>query len=550
MLLLFGSCTYQVVQGPPDQNRQPHPRAIELFIDALNQELNNNFPVALLMYQEALLYDSTSATIYFNIGKNYLRLGKDDSAMLALKRCLELDSNHMDAWNMLASIYASQGWWDLVEKTYVSMIERDSTDQIILNKLALVYLRFNQKEKTADVYQRILRVQHVPDPKIFIALGEIYFDLNRFEDAGKIFQQLIAIKPEQGFGYFGLGITREAVRDTTGAIEFYEEAINKTPKLNEARNRLGEIYIAQEDWGKAIRVYKEAIQADTTNLETWLELGDLYQQTGDSLQAANIFEEVQFRFPEEWQAHFSYGRYLMRQRADDSAMNAFKKVTVLAPENALGWLFSGIVYAHQDSLESAERNLAKALTIKSDDHLGNYYLGTVYVQLEQYEKAVPLLKHALAVRPQWISALSALANAYESLQLYHQADSVFNNALMIEPDNALLLNNYGYSLSLRGTRLEEALSMALRALAQDPENGAYLDTVGWIYYLIGKPEDALEYIKRAIQFRHDSYEVHDHLGDIYAAMNMLEQARDAWKRALTLNASNLEIQKKLGQFEE
>jgi len=551
ILLMFVACSHQSVQLIPGYT---HPRydsrAVELFVDGLNHELNKNYPAALLMYQEALLYDSSSATIYFKVGKNYLILGKEESAILALKRCLKLDPDMIEAWDMLASIYASQGWWDLVEKTYLSMIEKDSTDEKSLYKLALLYLQSNQKEKAADIYQRLIRIQPDPNPKLFLALGEIYFDMKRFDDAGRIFRRLIALRPESGFGYFGLGMTREVVQDTAEAVGYYEEAIRKTPALNEARDRLGQIYIADNEWMKAIRLYTDAVQVDTTDLESWLELGDLYQHTGDSLQAAHVYHEIQHRFSEEWQAQFYYGRFLIRKQAYDSALTAFHKVHDLSPDNALGWLFSGIAYTHLDSLEEAKRDLLKALSLESEDPLGNYYLGTVYIQLNAYEEALPVLKQALSMRPKWISALNALANTYEGMELYSQADSVFQYALTVEANYALILNNYAYSLALRKERLDEALSMALRALEQDPDNGAYLDTVGWIYYVMNMPKEALAYLQKAIVVRKNSYELLDHLGDVYAALNMIEKAREAWSQALKLNASNLEIQKKLGKNEE
>lgn len=551
LMMSFGRCTYQVMQTVPEQEQhKTHPRAVRLFVDALDYELNKNYPAALLMYQEALLYDSSSATIYFNIAKNYLRLGKDESAVLALKHCIDLDADYMDAWDMLASIYAGQGWWDLVEKTYVSMIARDSTDIDILKKLAVVYLRLGKKEEAAGLYEDVIRRQPVQDPKILIALGEVYFELNQYDDARRVFQNLIDSNPDLGFGYFGMGITCEAQQDTAGAIQYYREAIAVTPGLDEARDRLGRMLIMKEEWSEAIRLYSEAIQTDTTDLKSWLELGDLYLQTGDSLQAAGVYGQIQNRFPEEWQAQFSYGRYRMRQNDEEAALKAFDRVISLSPDNALGYLFSGIIFSHLDSIKQAEHNLTKALSIKSDDPLANYYLGTVYVQLKRYKEAAPLLQRALDIRPRWISALSVLANTYESLHMYVEADSLFKAALQIDPENALLLNNYSYSLSVRGERLEEALVMAARALEKDPENGAYLDTVGWIHYKLGNLEEALKYIRMAVQLRNDSSEVFDHLGDVYAALNMQMKAREAWEQALALDAANTEIQKKLERIEE
>ncbi|MBN1780444.1 tetratricopeptide repeat protein [bacterium] len=547
-LIISGCATKTVIVSGPVQS-EPDPKAVGLFIDGLNHELNQNYAAALLMYQEATLYDSTSPTIYQNIGKNYLRLGKDESAMLALKRSLELDPGQIEVWDLLASIYARHGWWDLTEKAYLSIMARDSTHIATLHKLALLYLRADKIEAAAAAYERILYLEPVPDPKVLVSLGEIYFNLKKFEKSKQYFQGLVDLHPESGFGYLGLGMTREAEQDTAGAMDNYLRAIEKTASLNEARDRLGQLYIAKEAWGKAIQVYTEAVEIDTTNLERWLELGDLYQQTGDSVQAGNLYQEIQNRFPQEWQAHFQYGRFLMRQRMYGAAFDSFRKVTGLSPENGWGWLFGGFALVHMDSLNSALVYLNRALQYIPDDPMGNYYLGTAYAQLEQYGQAVGPLVTALKKRPDWISAMSALANAHENLGNYLKADSLFQTSLALEPENALLLNNYAYSLSLRGERLEDAMKMAQTAVEKDPENGAYHDTMGWIYFQMGMPVEALSCIETAVRLRKDSYEVYDHLGDVYAALGMPEKARDAWKKALSLDEDNTRIQEKLSQSE-
>jgi len=109
------------------------------------------------------------------------------------------------------------------------------------------------------------------------------------------------------------------------------------------------------------------------------------------------------------------------------------------------------------------------------------------------------------------------------------------------------LNNYGYSLSVRGVRLEEAMAMSKKALEKDPENGAYLDTMGWIYFKMGDYEKAREYIEKACQFQKNSAEIYEHLGDIYEKLMMKEEAIQMWEKALELDRGNLQLLKKLGR---
>ena len=284
-------------------------------------------------------------------------------------------------------------------------------------------------------------------------------------------------------------------------------------------------------------------------MRSWLELGDLYQQSGDSAQAGSVYHEVQSRFPEEWQAHFQYGRFLMRHQHYLEALEPLDKVVTLEPDQVVGWLFRGISYTHLDSLNAAEKDLSQAVKLEPANSLAQYYLGMIYSDRSAYKEAVTHLQQALEGQPGWISALNMLANAYESLKAYQKSDSIYQHAIAIEPANALILNNYAYTLSLRSERLEEALKMAMKALELEPENGAYLDTVGWIYYKMGRNMDALTYIEKAATARPESVEVYDHLGDVYIALDMPDKAKEAWTHALKLDEKSQEIRKKLGQLQ-
>ena len=102
--------------------------------------------------------------------------------------------------------------------------------------------------------------------------------------------------------------------------------------------------------------------------------------------------------------------------------------------------------------------------------------------------------------------------------------------------------------------LHRAEKMSRRTLEEDPNNAAYLDTLGWIEYRLGKYDEAVDLIKRSLEDLKDPV-VFDHLGDVYAAKNDMENAKSAWQKALELldspesNKDNLglraEIEKKL-----
>jgi Flp pilus assembly protein TadD len=155
------------------------------------------------------------------------------------------------------------------------------------------------------------------------------------------------------------------------------------------------------------------------------------------------------------------------------------------------------------------------------------------------------MEKVLVLEPDNYSAYSLLGMLYDELKIYIKCDSLYEKALTYYPDNPLFLNNYAYSLSERGERLEYALEMATRAVKAEPDNSAYQDTIGWIYYMLGRYNMALVHIKRSVEQQDDSSVVNEHLGDVYLKLGDLQQARNQWERALELDSGNERLKQKI-----
>ncbi len=546
--IILGSCAGRHPVPTPQKliSYEPDPRAMDHFVDGVIYDLQENFTAALLAYQTALLYDSSGSSIYLAIAKDYIRLGEEESALKSLAKCLQWDPQKIEALDIKAKIYVAKRNWRQAEETYREIIIRDSLQLDAYYSLALLHLQRNEKAAAVEMYGRMLSYQHIPNPQILIELGELYINMKHFEDAIVTFNRLAEVDSTNGYPFYGIGMAQEAQEDTSEAIKNYVKALQLTPDLLPARDRLSRIYASQQRWEDTLHIFSEAISRDSTDLASWLALAETYRFSGDPTNSLQILRDIKRRFPRDWRSYLAAGRILLDEQKFAEASHEFRKIIELSPRNTEGWLFTGICLVHLDSLESSQPYLRKAVNMVPQNPMGNYYLGSVLSQTNRSEEAIPYLETALEVRPGWIAVLSSLATVYESLKDYVQSDSLFNTALELDPENALILNNYGYSLSERGVRLEEALQMAHKALEIEPENGSYLDTMGWIYYQMEEYEKALEYIEAAHAIR-KSLDVTKHLGDVYHKLGMNEKAREAWKKALELDKNNPEILKRLGQ---
>ena len=111
--------------------------------------------------------------------------------------------------------------------------------------------------------------------------------------------------------------------------------------------------------------------------------------------------------------------------------------------------------------------------------------------------------------------------------------------LAASPDDAPTLNYLGYMLADRGVRLEEATGMIVRAVKQEPANGAYLDSLGWAYYKQNKLTEAEEYCRKAVDREGQDPTILSHLGAVYVKLGqderagqILERSLAAWQKAL------------------
>src|SRR5262249_54347308 len=162
-------------------------------------------------------------------------------------------------------------------------------------------------------------------------------------------------------------------------------------------------------------------------------------------------------------------------------------------------------------------------------------LSQMYTRLKRWTEAEEAINKAeqLSTKPEdKLYATFVKGSVYEREKKYEHAEDAFKQVLAGDPQNAVALNYLGYMLADRGIRLDEALNYVKKAIELDPANGAYLDSLGWAYYKLGKYDLAEENLIKAVQRTPNDPTVQSHLGDVYQKTGRLKQAAAHWDRAL------------------
>jgi tetratricopeptide (TPR) repeat protein len=121
--------------------------------------------------------------------------------------------------------------------------------------------------------------------------------------------------------------------------------------------------------------------------------------------------------------------------------------------------------------------------------------------------------------------------SYEQDGQWKKAEADLQAALAFQPDHPYVLNYLGYAWADQGTHLQEALEMIEKAVELRPGDGYITDSLGWVYYRMGRYKDAVPYLEQAVELMPYDPTINDHLGDAYWKVGRRLEAEFQWRRA-------------------
>jgi tetratricopeptide (TPR) repeat protein len=181
-------------------------------------------------------------------------------------------------------------------------------------------------------------------------------------------------------------------------------------------------------------------------------------------------------------------------------------------------------------------------------------LATILSASRDYNKAENYFRHTLSIQPEFFSAQHALALMYEEMNDIHRSDSLFLHMIQENKNDAVWQNDYAYILSDREEisvkDLNYALELSKYAIAIEPDNTAFLDTVGWIYYKLGTYQKAEEYIQKSLNINDDNPVILEHMGDIYVKLHRLIEALAIYQKVISIDPNNQMVKDKINKINE
>ena len=397
--------------------------------------------------------------------------------------------------------------------------------QIVTNRF-IYYMERNRNRTVPQVQQKemfdlLSRVVEL-DPDHNIAhfyRGSMARDLGEIELAITSFKALTRIMPYDDQYHKELAELYEMQNRLDEALQSYERVVTIRPEQRSARNRLGQLYLQTGDYPAAIKTFSAILSS-----------------IGEQSETQNVRERPTRNVGEvEIEAH--HGISLAYQAQNDFERSEFhitRMITLL--EEKAKQTRTGFRTRSRERIELARR-------IQD----ARYTLGQIYLKFNAPQKAVRTFAKILDADDKYVPALSGIGMAYQMQDDVKRAETYLRRAIELSDEEEVpdAYNALGYLYAEQGINLDEAATLVRRALKSVPKSGAYLDSLGFIYFKQGKLDAAIENLEQALHYLPDTPVILLHLADAYLRKGLKQKALQTLEQAVLLEPNNAELRQRL-----
>jgi tetratricopeptide (TPR) repeat protein len=496
-------------------------------------------------YETILKLDPSDTDAGLWLARLYRFENQPDKAAAVLERLLKRDPTNQELLAQYAQLLLDEGHAEQAIARLKKVAGEESSGHLY-DLLGDAYTKMHDATNAVQAYRQAVQLEP-EDPAHWRRLARTLFDANQFAEAAKAYQKVANLDPGDPNSFLRLAEIYYQEKKYDLAETNIEHAAELAPGNLEVIYNQALIAEAQGHYEAAIKVISEAIsdlkhQQSTEALSPRVysilydELGRLYRQQGDYPSAIRTFHEMMALGPsEEHRGRFELIETYRENNQIDMAIATAQQGLQASPHDRAMKIEYALLLGDKQETGKAVKTLKTLLTGTPADR--SLYLDIAQVELRgrhyrAAEKAAQLSESLSSQPDDKAEAWFLLGAIYERQKKYHPAEQLFRKALAVNPNNAEVLNYYGYMLAEQGIRLDQAAELVRRALALDGGNSAYLDSLGYTYYRQNRLTDAREYLLKAVAHSPNDPTILGHLGDVYDRLGDTSLAIQTWEKAL------------------
>ena len=519
--------------------------ALAHFVEGMAFEENGEMDRALESYRNVLNVDPGQSDLASRVAVLLIRQEDFPQAIDVLKDAIKANPNDAEPYRQLAFIYAKYlKKMDQAVDYANRAIALNPRDIETYQRLVEIELAAGEEKKALEVLDRAAKVRS-DDANFWVRLGKLYAVIlykadsplkpDELKRVNEVFKKAAEHANDDPAVLKDVADYYASSQQLKEAIALYLRVLELQPDDANAREKLATGFILTNQRGKAVEMLEQIIKQHPEKYQPYDLLAQVLDEEARSLQRANRLDEAKATFAKV-AANYEQSLLINPNHAGTYLRLAELLLGPLKdPERAVKFL------------TEARRRFAGAPEIA-------YYLAIAQREAKQTQQAVATFEEALheaeldqdneIVNAKFYFNYGATA---EQAGLYEKAADLLRKSIALDPANAAEAYNYlGYMWADHNMHLDEAEETIRRALEIEPNNGSYLDSLGWVEFRKGKFDQALADLLRAAKNidREDPI-VFEHIGDTYLKLNRVPEALESWQKALKLDPKNKSLADKI-----
>ncbi len=526
----------------------------KLFIDANKKKNAGALKEAEMLYQKCIELDPQDAASMYELARIYILNNNLAEAQIMAKMATEIDSTNTWYKLLLSNIYK-------IDKAYASSVGvledlvRQDPENLEFNKeLAYNYVMIGENEKAIQLLN-IIEGKVGVNEQISMQKQKLYTGLKMADSAIVEIEKLIKEFPLEARYYALLAELSLQNKFDDKALWAYSKIVELDPENAYIHISLSDFYRKSGNNSKALDELKLGFLNDELDIDSKIQIMLSYYTPEqifeeNNPEAFDLITLLADKYPENTRILAIKSEVLYQARDFEKAHEILLKVVNIDSTLFASWEQLLITESALSDFESLKKNSQKVIRLFPRRPIAYLFAGMVDSQegkhkeaLEYYKKGIKLVVNNAALSVQFYSFLG---NSYHELGDDGASDQAYESALRLDPENALILNNYAYYLSLRSEKLDLAKQMSFKAVQLDPENVSNIDTKAWVLYKLEDYEEAKKIIEKALAISDEnSAEVFEHYGDILFRLGEKKKAIKWWKKARKKGTDSKWLNKKI-----
>ncbi|HEY6929172.1 MAG TPA: tetratricopeptide repeat protein [Thermoanaerobaculia bacterium] len=424
------------------------------------------------------------------------------------------------------------------EELYSALREADPNDREVTAALIDLY----EEEDRLDEALQLLHEMETKDPENAAVSERITIDLaraGRFDEAEKRARELAAGRPENRAVRRLLAQVLFEKGDAKSAEKILRDLVTSDPEDEQTRRALIDVLIRDRKFDEARPLLEESRKrtaADPkTRAEAWptVEAGYIAFLQRNYSESKRVLEPVALTSSGGTARATRILLGIAREEEDASTGLARAQTAAAAEPDNPEWTTAVAEFQIRSGDKKTGEDALNKLAA-SDDLERILGSADAYARLKDFNSAIRISRRAAARFPDSTEALFRLGSSLERGGQVAESEKVFLQILNRKPNDAATQNYLGYMWADRNVNLDRAKELLEKAVAREPRNGAFQDSLGWAYFRLGRLDDAEQRLILARRTDPDDATIEEHMGDILEKKGNAAQAIVHWERALTL----------------